>query len=203
VKRREDLTTPRQRRRLGVHYDPDAFGQFSESIARTLGTARFLVWQSFVIVVWIAWNLLAPESWQYDPWDRGLVLLTLVLSLQASYAAPLILLAQNRQEERDRGQSDMDRRVAERTQADTEFLAREIASVRLSLSDMVTTGELRDTLADTLTETLADTLAEAPGDTTSRRLPDDLAEALHQIASRLDAIEARLGDGVAGTGPDS
>lgn len=184
MKRREDLTTPRQRRRLGVHYDPDAFGQFSESIARTLGTARFLVWQSFVIVVWIAWNLLAPQSWQYDPWDRGLVLLTLVLSLQASYAAPLILLAQNRQEERDRGQSDMDRRVAERTQADTEFLAREIASVRLSLSDMVTTGDLRDTLSETL------------DDTVRSRLSDDLAEALAQIASRLDAIEARLDDGV-------
>jgi uncharacterized membrane protein len=127
------------------------------------------------------------------------VLLTLVLSLQASYAAPLILLAQNRQEERDRGQSDMDRRVAERTQADTEFLAREIASVRLSLSDMVTTGELRETLADTL----ADTLAGTPGDTMRGRLPDDLADALAQIASRLDAIEARLDDGVAGTGPDS
>jgi uncharacterized membrane protein len=118
------------------------------------------------------------------------VLLTLVLSLQASYAAPLILLAQNRQEERDRGQSDMDRRVAERTQADTEFLAREIASVRLSLSDMVTTGELRDTLAETL------------DDTVRSRLSDDLAEALERIASRLDAIEARLDDGVAGTGRD-
>ncbi len=190
MKRREDLTTPRQRRRLGVHYDPDAFGQFSESIARTLGTARFLVWQSGVIVVWIAWNLLTPESWQFDPWGRGLVLLTLVLSLQASYAAPLILLAQNRQEERDRGQSDMDRRVAERTQADTEFLAREIASVRLSLSDVVTTSDLRETLADTL------------DDTVRSRLSDDLAEALARIASRLDAIEARLDDGVAGTGPD-
>lgn len=205
MKRREDLTTPRQRRRLGVHYDPDAFGQFSESIARTLGTARFLVWQSGVIVVWIAWNLLTPESWQFDPWGRGLVLLTLVLSLQASYAAPLILLAQNRQEERDRGQSDMDRRVAERTQADTEFLAREIASVRLSLSDVVTTADLRETLADALddshTDDRRDTHSDTHSDTGVSRLPDDLVEVLARIAARLDAIEARLDDRVAGTGP--
>jgi uncharacterized membrane protein len=83
------------------------------------------------------------------------VLLTLVLSLQASYAAPLILLAQNRQEARDRSQSEVDRRVAERTQADTEFLAREIASVRVSLTDMVTTEDLRDHLdVDQVSETL-------------------------------------------------
>ena len=119
MKRKEDLAIPRQRRRFGVHYDNDAFGQFSESIARTLGTARFLVWQSFLIIAWIIYNFVLPESWQFDPWSRGLVLLTLVLSLQASYAAPLILLAQNRQEGRDRTQAEVDRRVAERTQADT------------------------------------------------------------------------------------
>ena len=129
-----------------VGYDSDAFGRFSESIARFLGTARFLVLQTVVIVVWIAYNLLAPDDWQFDPWDRGLVLLTLVLSLQASYAAPLILLAQNRQEARDRVQSEHDREVAERTQADTEFLAREIAGVRLMLADVVTGEELREQL---------------------------------------------------------
>ncbi|MGA0153843.1 MAG: DUF1003 domain-containing protein, partial [Ilumatobacteraceae bacterium] len=102
MKARTRLGIPRQRRRIGVHYDPEAFGQFSESIARTLGTARFLVWQSFVIVAWIGYNLVVPNSWTFDPWGRGLVLLTLILSLQASYAAPLILLAQNRQESRDR-----------------------------------------------------------------------------------------------------
>jgi uncharacterized membrane protein len=148
VKRREDLTTPRSPRRLDVQYDSDAFGQFSESIARYLGTARFLVWQSAIIVVWIAFNLLGPDRVQFDPWDRGLVLLTLVLSLQASYAAPLILLAQNRQEARDRVQAETDRSVAERTRADTEFLAREIAGVRLMLADAVTGDELRDQLSD-------------------------------------------------------
>jgi len=148
VKRREDLTTPRAKPRLGVQYDADAFGRFSESIARFLGTARFLVFQTVVIAVWIAYNLLAPDRFQFDPWDRGLVLLTLVLSLQASYAAPLILLAQNRQERRDRVQSELDRGVADRTQSDTEFLAREIAGVRLMLADMVTNEELRERLDD-------------------------------------------------------
>ena len=91
-----------------------------------------------------------PDEYQFDPWNRGLVLLTLVLSLQASYAAPLILLAQNRQEFRDRLTAETDRNVAERTQADTEFLAREIASVRLSLSDMVTGETLDERLDDRL-----------------------------------------------------
>ena len=134
-------------------YDPDTFGQFSESIARFLGTARFLVWQTVVIVVWLAFNLMPPERFQFDPWGRGLVLLTLVLSLQASYAAPLILLAQNRQERRDRIAAEHDREIAERTQADTEFLAREIAGVRLTLSDVVTGEELHDQL-DTLTKAI-------------------------------------------------
>lgn len=144
MKEKARLETPRQRRRISYHYDPEAFGQFSESIARTLGTARFLVWQTVVIVLWIGYNVVVPNSWTFDPWGRGLVLLTLILSLQASYAAPLILLAQNRQEFRDRSQSEYDRRVAERTQADTEFLAREIAGVRLSLTDMATTEDVRN-----------------------------------------------------------
>ena len=137
---RHDLSTPRRNRRMsiGVHYDPDAFGQFSESIARFIGTARFLVFQSVVIVVWISLNYLIA----FD--GKQLQLLTLLLSLQAAYAAPLILLAQNRQEERDRLQTETDRDINARTQADTEFLAREIASVRLSLSDVVTTEDLRD-----------------------------------------------------------
>ena len=136
MKRREDLATPRAAGRVGVQYDSDTFGAFSESIANFLGTARFLVWQTIVITVWILLNTLLPHRYQFDPWNRGLVLLTLVLSIQASYAAPLILLAQNRQERRDRVTTQNDREVAERTQADTEFLAREIASVRLSMSDI-------------------------------------------------------------------
>lgn len=151
MKRHEDLTSPRSSRRLGVQYDSDAFGAFAESIANFLGTARFLVWQSVVVGVWIIHNLFAPERFQFDPWGRGLVLLTLVLSIQASYAAPLILLAQSRQERRDRINSENDREVADRTQADTEYLAREIASVRVSMSDMVTGEDIGERL-DHLTE---------------------------------------------------
>ena len=142
MKRREDLTAPRESRRLGIHYDPDAFGQFSESIARYFGTARFLVYQSIFCVVWVLWNSFGPKELRFDEWQ--FVGLTLLLSLQAAYAAPLILLAQNRQEQRDRMSTDTDRKVAERTQADTEFLAREIASVRLSLADVPTTTDLDD-----------------------------------------------------------
>ena len=162
MKRRGDLTTPRQRRRLGVHYDPDAFGQFSESIARFMGTARFLVYQSVFCVSWVVWNIVGPPSWRFDQWQ--FVGLTLLLSLQAAYAAPLILLAQNRQEQRDRVQTDTDRRVAERTQADTEFLAREIASVRLSLGDVPTSSDLGEHL-------------------------DRLAEAIERMTTRLDELE--------------
>ena len=185
VKRREDLTSPRANRRIGVQYDSDAFGAFSESIARFLGTARFLVFQTILIVLWIAWNLFAPDKYQFDPWDRGLVLLTLVLSLQASYAAPLILLAQNRQEGRDRVQSELDRHVAERTQSDTEFLAREIASLRIALGEVATRDFLRSELArlaDVVTgEELKDQLA-------------DLRDALARLAGEPDGGRTRPGD---------
>lgn len=153
MKRRSELSQPRPRSRFDVSYDAEAFGRFSESIARYLGTARFLVWQTILIVLWLGFNILPPDRWQFDPWGRGLVLLTLVLSLQASYAAPLILLAQNRQERRDRVADEHDRNVAERTQADTEFLAREIAGVRLALADVVTGEELSDQL-EVLTRTI-------------------------------------------------
>ena len=141
---RVDLSSPRRRSRLrlGVHYDTEAFGRFSEGIARFIGTARFLVFQSGFIVAWIVWNTLAPKDWQFDEYKRGLVLLTLVLSLQAAYAAPLILLAQNRQAERDRLTNERDRETAFRTQADTEFLARELASIRIALADVATNDEL-------------------------------------------------------------
>jgi uncharacterized membrane protein len=149
MKRRTDLTTPRQRRRVGIHYDPDAFGSFSESIARFLGTGRFLVIQTIVVVTWVIVNIYEP--FQFDGYP--FIFLTLVLSLQASYAAPLILLAQNRQEDRDNEQLERDRSMAARTQADTEYLARELAGVRLVLADLVTMGDLREQ-TDAITEAL-------------------------------------------------
>ena len=141
VRRREDLSRPRQGFRIGVHYDPDAFGRFSEGIARFLGTGRFLVGQTVVVAVWITINVVAVQL-RWDPYP--FILLNLAFSTQAAYAAPLILLAQNRQDDRDRAQAELDREVNARTQADTEYLARELASVRLALSDVVTSEDLRD-----------------------------------------------------------
>jgi uncharacterized membrane protein len=148
VRRREDLATPRERRRFGIHYDPEAFGAFSEGIARFLGTARFLVIQSLIVVVWITINVVWGlnvghiRDGGFDPYP--FILLNLAFSTQAAYAAPLILLAQNRQEDRDRSQIERDREITFRTQAETEFLAREVASIRLALSDVVNTDDLAE-----------------------------------------------------------
>ncbi|MCU1461605.1 MAG: hypothetical protein JWO37_1680 [Acidimicrobiales bacterium] len=141
MKRAGDLSTPRSGRSLGIHYDPEAFGRFSEAIARTLGTARFLVLQTGLVIVWISVNVVAAAL-RFDPYP--FILLNLAFSTQAAYAAPLILLAQNRQADRDRAIAEQDRAVNARTQAETEFLAREIASIRLALADVVTTDDLRD-----------------------------------------------------------
>jgi len=141
------LGAPRRPARLQLqpHYDPDAFGRFSEAIARLLGTARFLVVQTVVVLSWITWNVVFRDHPAgFDPYP--FILLTLALSLQASYAAPLILLAQNRQAERDREEAESDRRTSARTQADTEYLARELAAIRLALGEMPT----RDYLAEEL-----------------------------------------------------
>ena len=165
--RHSDLSSPRQVRRVGLHYDQEAFGQFSESIARTLGTARFLVWQTAIVIVWITLNVVSA----FLRWDKyPFILLNLAFSTQAAYAAPLILLAQNRQEQRDRVQTDNDRRVAERTQADTEFLAREISSARVALADMVTTEDMRDHLErlTSAVERMADRFDELEAQTAKR-----------------------------------
>jgi uncharacterized membrane protein len=123
-------------------YDTETFGKFSETIARFIGTARFLVYQSCFIIAWIVWNVVFAKGHRlsFDPYPFQF--LTLILSLQAAYAAPLILLAQNRQEERDRRQNERDRQVASRTQADAEFITRELVSIRLALSDVATVEEV-------------------------------------------------------------
>lgn len=136
---RNTLSRPRGGIQLGVHYDPDAFGEFSEGVARFLGTARFLVAQTVLVFFWISLNVFAVKL-RWDPYP--FILLNLAFSTQAAYAAPLILLAQNRQADRDRSQAEFDRQVSQRTQAEAEFLARELASVRISLSDVVTTEDL-------------------------------------------------------------
>jgi uncharacterized membrane protein len=143
VKRREDLANPRYRRKLNVPYEPGAFGRFSEAVARNLGTARFLVVQTFLVLVWITINVLSITL-RWDPYP--FILLNLMFSVQAAYAAPLILLAQNRQEDRDRQALENDRAVAARTQENAEYLARELAAVRLALANTATSTDLRESL---------------------------------------------------------
>ena len=162
---RADLSVPRGvTPRMGARYDADAFGRFSEAIARFLGTGRFLAGQTVFVIGWIILNTIGIVN-HWDPYP--FILLNLAFSTQAAYAAPLILLAQNRQDDRDRANIERDREVAARTQADTEFLARELAAVRLALEKMVTTQELEDSLdrmAKLITESRPAGNGSLPGD---------------------------------------
>lgn len=149
----ERLDTPRDQRRQLVRrptFNKDAFGVFAEQFARFMGTATFLIYMTLFVVVWVVWNLAAPEDLRWD--DYPFIFLTLMLSLQASYAAPLILLAQNRQEARDRVVAEQDRQADARAHADMEFLAREMASLRMAVGEVATRdyirSELRSLLAD-------------------------------------------------------
>jgi uncharacterized membrane protein len=130
--------------------DQDRLGRFAERFARFMGTARFLIYMTLVVAIWVGWNYLAPKDARFD--DYPFIFLTLVLSLQASYAAPLILLAQNRQELRDRVITEQDRQANARAHADMEFLAREVASLRMALGEVATRDFLRSELRDLLEE---------------------------------------------------
>ena len=154
---RSRMDQPRDRSRaVKPQYDPELFGRLSERVARFIGSARFIGWMTVFVIAWLLWNILAPENLRFDPFP--FIFLTLMLSLQASYAAPLILLAQNRQADRDRVQYQEDRNLTERLVADTEYLTREIASVRIATGDLATRdflrGEVRD-LAEELTTLIA------------------------------------------------
>ena len=158
--RHNSLDTPRIKgRTLRPNYDPETFGRLSESFARFLGTARFLVYMSVFVAFWVIWNSTAPDNLRWD--DFPFIFLTLILSLQASYAAPLILLAQNRQADRDRIQSNEDRAQNERSIADTEYLTRELASLRSALGDIATRDFMRSELSD-LVEELEKKLSTQP-----------------------------------------
>jgi uncharacterized membrane protein len=143
VRRSADLSTPRYGRGFGLHYDPEAFGRFSEGLARTLGTGRYLAAQTVVVIIWIILNVVAAAL-RFDPYP--FILLNLAFSTQAAYAAPLILLAQNRQDARDRAQADEDRRTAALVQAETEYLAREVANIRILVASLPTAEELTTAL---------------------------------------------------------
>jgi uncharacterized membrane protein len=139
------LDQPREGRITLPRFDAEAFGRWSESIARFMGTAKFLVYMTVVIVLWIGWNTLAPKNVRFDPYT--FTFLTLILSLQASYAAPLILLAQNRQADRDRLSMEEDRRRATLQKADTEYLSREIAALRIAIGEVATRDFVRSELS--------------------------------------------------------
>lgn len=154
-KRSTRLDAPLRRggqRGQGTTKPNERFGRWTEGIARGMGTPWFLLILTMFCVAWLAWNTVAPINWRFDSAALGFTALTLILSLQASYAAPMILLAQNRQDDRDRVQMEQDRQRAERNLADTEFLAREVVALRLALKDLpdrdFVRSELKALLAD-------------------------------------------------------
>jgi uncharacterized membrane protein len=154
----ERLSTPGRRRRSTLptlKVDRDAFGKFAEGFARFMGTARFLVGMTVIIILWVIWNVpFGPPRPQFDQYP--FIFLTLMLSLQASYAAPLILLAQNRQEARDRVGIEQDRERAAQSRADMDYLAREIASLRMSVGELATRDFIRSELRAELRTILAE-----------------------------------------------
>jgi uncharacterized membrane protein len=157
--RRDDLSTPRGTPG-GPSYDPDTFARFAERLARFLGTGRYLAAQTLFVLLWITLNL-AAVSLRWDPYP--FILLNLAFSTQAAYAAPLILLAQNRQADRDRAEVERDRETNARSLADTEYLAREMAGIRLALERKADREDVTDAL-DRLTRAIDQTygLADAP-----------------------------------------
>jgi uncharacterized membrane protein len=162
--RNNRLDTPRETgRTLRPNFDPEAFGRLSERFARFLGTAGFLVYMTVFVLSWVFWNAFAPVDLRFD--DYPFIFLTLILSLQASYAAPLILLAQNRQADRDRIQVSEDRARNERSIADTEYLTRELASLRNALGEVATRDFLRNELKDVLEEVLDELRGKSKSDT--------------------------------------
>lgn len=155
--RGERLDQPREPRRIGMRrprYDPDTFGRFSESIARSFGTARFLITQTIIVIIWIIYNgWAAINVLNGRPFDKyPFILLNLAFSVQAAYAAPFILLAQTRQADRDRIQSEEDRARDLRNVADTEYLIREVAALRIALGEVATRDFVRSELQRLLDE---------------------------------------------------
>ena len=162
--------------------DSDATGMIAERIARFTGTPRFIIWLTLFVFLWIAWNSFGPESLRFDSAALGFTALTLMLSLQASYASPLILLAQNRQDARDRVSAQQDRQQAERNLADTEFLTREIASLRMLVQELATRDFVRSEMRDQIELATKNEAAEI-----ARR-----DETIAQQSATIADLEARL-----------
>lgn len=159
-----ELETPVTRSQLfrTPSLSQEAVGRISEKFARAMGTGGFLIGMTIIVTIWITWNTLMPVNAQFDPRALNFTLLTLILSMQASYAAPLILLAQNRQDDRDRVKFEQDRQRAERNLADTEYLAREVAALKLTLDEVATKEFVRDELREMLKDLLEE-LGDKPG----------------------------------------
>ncbi|RYV52259.1 DUF1003 domain-containing protein [Pengzhenrongella frigida] len=166
----ERLDTPKENRRSlipRIQVERDTFGKIAEGIARFMGTPQFLVYMTAFCIAWLSWNTFGPEGLRFDSKVFGFTLLTLMLSLQASYSAPLILLAQNRQTDRDRVAAEQDRQSAERNLADTEYVAREMAALRIALGDVATRDFVRSEIRNLLEEILAE--SDNRGDGGKRR----------------------------------
>lgn len=147
----ENLSEPGRRSHIPrVSMDADAFGAFAEGAARFMGTGKFIVYMTVFVIVWITLNVVGLLGYKWDPYP--FILLNLFFSTQASYAAPLILLATNRQEVRDKLSLDEDRRLAAQSRADMDFLAREIASIRMNLGELATRDFVRSELRNELRE---------------------------------------------------
>ncbi len=195
--RLDQPTLPKRRLSPFPKYDPESFGRFSERIARFLGTGRFLVYMTGTIILWVLWNIAVPDRFRFD--EYPFIFLTLALSLQASYAAPLILLAQNRQDDRDRVNLEQDRARNERNIADTEYLTREVAALRIALGEVATRDFLRSELQALVKELdgrrESDHVFASASDVTG-----DGGDTAHDDGPRTDPSGGRDGSGPGGRG---
>ncbi|HJB11527.1 MAG TPA: DUF1003 domain-containing protein [Candidatus Brachybacterium merdavium] len=187
-----DDPAPRHRPLLYNPFPGDAFGRAAEGFARMMGTPAFLVGMTIFCAVWLTWNSVMPESAQFDPRALNFTLLTLILSLQASYAAPLLLLAQNRQDDRDRVQAEQDRQSNERNHATTDFITREIASLRLALNDVATRDFVRGELRDLLSELDDEGEQQAAGPSGRPSPQVDRAELREILREEIAAVAATM-----------
>ncbi|WP_035750162.1 DUF1003 domain-containing protein [Arthrobacter sp. 35W] len=184
------LDTPRElRSRLMPNFgaDPDTFGRFAERFARYMGTANFLFYMTIFVIIWVAINVVGLFGFQWDPYP--FILLNLFFSTQASYAAPLILLAQNRQDDRDRVQIEQDRSRNERNLADTEYLTREVAALRISLRELATRDFIRSELRSMLEDLTAAQDGEDDGERREKQ-KDSRGSSRHPATSKMRAIKS-------------
>jgi len=192
---RRRLDQPRSGRRFSVDIDPETFGRFSESLARFMGTGTFLFWQTLLVIMWITLNIVGV-GFGWDPYP--FILLNLAFSTQAAYAAPLILLAQNRQDDRDRITLEEDRNRSAQTKADTEFLARELAALRVAIGEVATRDYLRGEL-DRLRVDLEEMTNPDSADKPAKRTTDKRLKGRTKPPAKAQAPAGRPKGGASGT----